>query len=277
MRYVTYTLILLITILIMGCKPNSKEKQINQPETIIEEESPSFYIKLDIDTLPIEKDEIGLTFYNNSSQDAEYGSHFKISFYRDSVWVEIHPASNVGFNDLAYHLQAGESKHYKHWFTSDTPIERGRYRISTEISITLESEFYVAENVISKKDTPYKKDNQIIMTMDRDSINTETDSISCSVINNINNEAFALEHYFLSYYDNKTDNWLDYYYLPYVDSERRELQPGKSTQFSIIPNNPRWFRYGDKTIYKNKQSIMPGKYRIRKYVKIPVSAEFTLQ
>lgn len=261
----------------MGCKPSAKNKLDNKTETITTENSLSFYMKLDSATLSINENEIGLTLYNNSSQDAEYGSHFKIYFYKGSAWEEILPASNVGFNDLAYLLQAGESEQHKYRFTSDNPIERGRYKISTEISIKLESEFHIAENDLSKKNTPYKRENQIIMTVDRDSISPETDSISFSVTNNINNKAFVLEHYFLSYYDDKFDNWLDYYYLPYIDSERRELQPEESTEFLIIPDNPRWFRYGDKTIYKNKQSFIPGKYHISKYVKIPVSAEFTLQ
>lgn len=115
------------------------------------------------------------------------------------------------------------------------------------------------------------------MAMNNDTISTEADRISFSVTNNINNKAFALKHYFLSYYDDKTDNWLDYYSLPYDDSERREIQSGESTEFTIKPNNPQWFRYQNKSKYKENQFFIPGKYRIRKYVKIPVSAEFTLQ
>lgn len=261
----------------MGCKPSAKNKLDNKTETITIENSLSFYMKLDSATLSINENEIGLTLYNNSSQDAEYGSHFKIYFYKDSAWKEILPASNAGFNDLAYHLQAGENKHYKHWFTSDNPIERGRYKISTELRIKLESEFYVAENDLSKKNAFYKKENQVVMAMNNDTISTETNWISFSIINNSSNIAFALKHYFLSYYDDKTDNWLDYYSLPYDDSERREIQSGESTEFTIKPNNPQWFRYQNKSKYKENQFFIPGKHRIRKYVKIPVSAEFTLQ
>lgn len=104
-----------------------------------------------------------------------------------------------------------------------------------------------------------------------DTISTTADTLIFTISNFCNQIIYLEEDYFLFYYDEKEDQWVDYYYPPYNGQNKRELFSRESTQF-VIPLESRHFnRYN-----KGKYYLRPGKYLFRKYADVPITVDFIM-
>ena len=222
-------------------------------------------MELRSDTLPNTIEYIEGTIFNNTTLDTHYGNYFKLYFYNDSTWQEVAPNFDLVIQDIAYILSPNKWTNFRYYPPNRPNFKPGKYKLSNDITLTLEKSFYVSDEVALKGNG--KEDNntsEVSIRMLNDTLPTNTDTITFWVDNHTSADIYPLEHCFLSYYDETSDNWFDYHYPSSASFKQKiDLGAGESIQFKIAVNS-----------IKGLKHLRKGKYRISKYVKIPVSAEF---
>jgi len=222
------------------------------------------------DTIPVTAKYIGLTLFNNTPQEASYGQRFYLQHYNDSVWEDVIADSLMIFQDLAYFLHGDRWSNYKYTLSESYEYKPGKYRLLTEIRLSLETDFIVPYSIEKDSISGDQAQQGIFLRMK----DVTSDTVSFVLTNHTSVEVHPLEDFFIHRYDEESDNWMDYYYPSSNFIDRRKLAPIESTQFDIALNKRKWFRYHSKDAYLKGEYLLPGKYRIRKYVLVPVSAEF---
>jgi len=271
-----YFCLCVLAIIVISCRQKTNDNPEGQPDISTEVEP--FSMQLLSDVMPDTAKFIAGTLFNNTPIKAEFGEYYKLHFWNDSVWEQVVPDELMITIDIAYILPENRWTNFKYYLSQTSANKPGKYRLSNEVTISLDKIFYVSDSQRSQEnDVPLDDNtNNVFMWMENDTLASTTDTIRFSVTNHTSADIFPLEHCFFSYYDEATENWLDYYFSPYKFDEKRKLKPGETTEFHIALNvKKKWLRYpSGKPALKDKQYMLPGKYRIRKYTHIPVSAEF---
>ncbi|MDU1889498.1 MAG: immunoglobulin-like domain-containing protein [Dysgonomonas sp.] len=271
-----FYLVVLFILIAVGCTKKNTTPQVSD---INNSPISSFVMELTNDTLASDAKFIEGTVMNNTSYEVEFGEDFKLQVYKDSLWEDVVPKEPVLVHSLAYIVRAKGSASFKHPLLAEfRDYELGKYRILKNLSLTLETDFHVTDTLFPEesKSTPASSEAEdFYIQMSRDTLPVTSDMLTFTVGNYSTVDIFPLEHYFLLKYDEKEDNWLDFYHPAYDSEPKRKLAAGETTKFEILFNQKKIFRYKG-GVHIGKDFLSPGKFRIRKYVEIPISYEFTL-
>jgi len=257
-----------LVIVVISCQ----NKTIENPKSIIP--NYSFNMELRSDSIPNKIKYLEGTIYNNTLHDAHFGEYFKLQFYNDSSWEEVISDPQIAIHDIAYTLRPNGWSNFKYLLPHKQVYKSGKYRLLNDLTVTLEIPFYVSDSIQLRSDSGiigFNNDNEIAIKMNNNIFPSDADSIIFSITNNTLMDIYPQENYFLLYYDDKNDNWINYYQSSHQWDQKRKLGVGESTNFQIVLNMK---KMRSLHINQKKQLLHSGKYLIRKYVDIPVYAEF---
>lgn len=262
---------ILAALILQGCAKKSADVIISDAPEV----NAPCLMELSSDTLSLNTEFIEGMIISNVDEELSFGEDFRIQVYNDTAWVDV--VRDMMVNSLAYIVRPDSSSSFKHNLHHNLyDYKAGKYRILNDVMATFELEFFVTEDEPSDRNeiSVVSAIGDIEMKMDSNTIPVATDTLTLTADNNSVADIYPYEDYFIERYDESTKEWMHYYQPNSRNNPKRELTAGESSEFKIALNSIKRPKGTD--LYRGRYFFFPGKYRIRKYVDIPVSAEFVL-
>lgn len=242
---------------------------------------PLFVLSLPSDTLASDIKAINGTIINNSSFEFSFGDDYKLEYKKDKQWAEVLLDETIVINSIAYILPPHSSRNFTSYLYHEYyKYPAGEYRILKNISTRFTLEFEVTDtlsaNTIRKEKSPYEG-REFELSVESDKIPIEADSIEFSFTNNADRDVCLLDFYWLQYYDEEKEYWLDYFTTSYNSLLFTKVPSGETFKFYVPVSSKKHYRYSKNIeLYSGKYFLRPGKYRLVKDIRFDISKEFYL-
>ncbi|WP_029902164.1 immunoglobulin-like domain-containing protein [Prevotella sp. 10(H)] len=211
---------------------------------------------------------------NNTASESHFGAQYTLEALKDGKWQEVIYDSQypIAFNSLAYIVPPlGTATCDTYLLKEFYNFESGKYRIKKDIRPILTAEFIITDGETATSDIQLQhSDGDYVMTIEPEICNMSTDSVTVTITNNSPMEITPYNHYYIETVGEM--GWERYYYPSMRDPIMADNPVVKGTSITFrIPLIATRFH---KSLIV--QGFKPGKYRVCKYAKIDVSAEFTI-
>lgn len=274
------SLAILILLLGSSCKHSPRDKNIiadngrNSPVHPGLSDSP-LVMEMRPESYPPSENKIYGYLTNLTGNDAFFGMDYFLEYYDGAVWQEvvIQPEIPIGVNSLAIGLPAhGKTSFDIYLYREFHDYKPGRYRASKEVTVILTAGFGITPSGSSRVNENHSHSSGAFgMTVHPGEYPLSTDSLSVAIVNSSNIEIGLYGHYFIEHFNEGTQYWERYYYPGIPTPDTAPLPPGSSLKLT-------WPLSAAKTTaYAGINGFEPGKYRLCKYAKIRLSAEFNIE
>lgn len=207
---------------------------------------------------------------NRTGNDAFFGMDYFLEYDDGTGWREvvIQPEIPIGVNSLAIGLPAhGKTAFDIYLYREFHDYKPGRYRASKEVTVILTAGFGMTSSGSPRTNENHSHSTGAFeMTVYPVECSPSSDSLTITIMNRSHIEIGLYDHYFIERFNEGTQYWERYHYPGIPTPDTAPLPSGSSLKLTWpLP-----------AVYAGKKEFAPGKYRLCKYAKIRLNAEFTI-